>query len=719
MTLSVGTLNGGINALLLLVHLVLALLAERTYSLAARAQLHLTRATAATDVSQLHISHWGWAGYSWLRQRLYGGRRGVEGKTGERGGGAKGSADATNATGMNGGGGHDSGGDAGDSGGGCSSGASWDMRGSGDGTAAVPDRSHSPRRGGGAPDGDSGALVGHGGSWSWAWVVALAAGLVALFPAELVLETGIDTRRDCAPASVMVVDGVCASPSRNVPDAAASVAAILAAHLDWVDKTWTVVPEGAAKSMVTAELRVGAAAAGRVVAANCALTSTPCTDVVGGCGEVVVQNTGGSRGFVTVDSSLMPSSSSPLPSPPPSRVATSQWTRLPLSALRRGTPVEAAAGPANSTATTATAGRDGADALAAGAPDGAPANGGRPPAITPMEHGDLVYTSAFFFWPETPDAASRAAATARGGSTRTRIATRGVEAVLTEAQFGRVMLASRQLSTAPLTFPVLPAAGRVYTISCDTDGLDGGDLAAAASIYRAMQMSHPTGQGARASVNVSVQPLPPPLTVDAVLRGAFAWKAVDTHTSCEGPTVMYTECGVMDWHRAVPLVAVTATLLALYVAAVVMAWDVPRELHVPTNAAAWQRLAMASGYGGGGGGSGGDGGGSGSGGSGSGRGGDGVDGGDADASPWGGCPHCLAGGIEVDPPTADPPATGSGGHGGGGTAAEPSPPRVLTSPRGGAPPSSPRGGRLLLPLPGSPVAHQTPHGTVYVVLGDA
>lgn len=69
MTLSVGTLNGGINALLLLVHLVLALLAERTYSLAARAQLHLTRATAATDVSQLHISHWGWAGYSWLRQR--------------------------------------------------------------------------------------------------------------------------------------------------------------------------------------------------------------------------------------------------------------------------------------------------------------------------------------------------------------------------------------------------------------------------------------------------------------------------------------------------------------------------------------------------------------------------------------------------------------------------------------------------------------------------
>ncbi|KAK1858684.1 hypothetical protein I4F81_001285 [Pyropia yezoensis] len=368
------------------------------------------------------------------------------------------------------------------------------MRGSGDGTAAVPDRSHSPRRGGGAPDGDSGALVGHGGSWSWAWVVALAAGLVALFPAELVLETGIDTRRDCAPASVMVVDGVCASPSRNVPDAAASVAAILAAHLDWVDKTWTVVPEGAAKSMVTAELRVGAAAAGRVVAANCALTSTPCTDV---------------------------------------------WTRLPLSALRRGTPVEAAAGPANSTATTATAGRDGADALAAGAPDGAPANGGRPPAITPMEHGDLVYTSAFFFWPETPDAASRAAATARGGSTRTRIATRGVEAVLTEAQFGRVMLASRQLSTAPLTFPVLPAAGRVYTISCDTDGLDGGDLAAAASIYRAMQMSHPTGQGARASVNVSVQPLPPPLTVDAVLRGAFAWKAVDTHTS----SAVATPCG--------------------------------------------------------------------------------------------------------------------------------------------------------------------------------
>lgn len=749
MSLSVGALNGGLNLLLLLLHLALALLAERTYSLAARAQLHLTRATAATDVSQLHMSHWGSAGIKWLRQRLREGTGGGcgEGKVGREGGGADNDCDdAVSVAGSDGRGGHGTGGGGGSGDHGTR--ANWDMPGGGDGTTAESDSSHRPRRDGDTAD-DSGSWhVRHGGSWSWAWVVALAAGLIALFPAELILETGLDARRDCAPKRVVVTDGVCASPSRNVPDAAASVAAVLSAHLNWVDKTWTVVPEGASKSMATAEVRASTAAVDRVVVTNCALTTTPCTDVPGGCGNVVVQNTGGARGFVTIDSSLrqqLPSSSPA--AAPPGRGSMTQRARLPQT-LRMGPPAEAVTGPANSTTAAATVmgGHDGADrptsasggapTTSGNSPSGAPSTSGRPsggtatnsggpssgsasggnrlPPNSTLLHGDLVFTSSYLFWPDTlsasDTAAAAAAVTARGGRSRTRIATRGVEVVLTLADFGRVMGAVRRQSTAPLTFPVRSDYGRVYNISCDTDGLHGGDLAAAASTFRTMQMSHPIGQSGGFGAIPTERVLPPPLTVDAVVRGAFAWKAVDSYSSCSAPVPMYTDCGTMDWLRAVPLVAVVATLLGLYGAAMAMAWNVPRELYVPTNAAAWQRLAMAAGRAGNGGGGGGGGGAVG----GDGRG----DGGDTS----GDCPHCLAGGAEVGSLSTVTLTTGGGGGGGsigsGGTTVVP-PPGAPASPRAGALPASPRGDRLLLPLPGSPVAHQTPYGSVYVVLGDA
>lgn len=77
--------------------------------------------------------------------------------------------------------------------------------------------------------------VGCSGSRSWAWVVALVAGLGAVILATPVLEMGHDSRRGSVPAEVAVDTDVCASPSRAGPDAAASVAAVLAAHVPWVE----------------------------------------------------------------------------------------------------------------------------------------------------------------------------------------------------------------------------------------------------------------------------------------------------------------------------------------------------------------------------------------------------------------------------------------------------------------------------------------------------
>lgn len=103
------------------------------------------------------------------------------------------------------------------------------------------------------------------------------------------LETGHDSRHDGEPAAGAVDDGFCAWPPCSVPDAAAAVTAVLAAHLDLVDRSWTVVLEDSAKSMITAEVPVGSSVPdGRVVAANCVLTATPWTDVTAVCAEVVV-----------------------------------------------------------------------------------------------------------------------------------------------------------------------------------------------------------------------------------------------------------------------------------------------------------------------------------------------------------------------------------------------------------------------------------------------
>lgn len=58
LSLSVGALNLALNALLMVVHGVVVLAMEHTYLLAAKVQLHLMGATALTDSSEVHVSHW-------------------------------------------------------------------------------------------------------------------------------------------------------------------------------------------------------------------------------------------------------------------------------------------------------------------------------------------------------------------------------------------------------------------------------------------------------------------------------------------------------------------------------------------------------------------------------------------------------------------------------------------------------------------------------------
>jgi len=396
-------------------------------------------------------------------------------------------------------------------------------------------------------------------------VVLLATGLVALIPAELFLESGLVARSNCAPTAVAVADGVCASPWQGSVGVATSMAALLAARLDWVDDDWTVVPEGASKAMVAAEVRTGDVGGRRVLATDCTLTATPCEAVAGTCGSIEYVR-GGAFGFKATRSSLQ---STPAPPSPPAP------RKPPLGSVDPAVVPTPTPGPGQAV------------------------------------FGDIVFQGAFVVFDDPPAAAAAAAAAAArarsgGGEDappgRYYIAVRGVEVALGGAEGDRIFAAYRSGSTAPLTIAAgPPLQARSYAITCATDGLTARDLAQALAVYRRMQFSTP-GTLTYIPDNSVVRPLPGALTRNDVLRAAFSFKAEDVRSVCGGPTLVYAGCGAMEWWRAAPLGAMAVLLVAVWAAAVAAAARLPRTVDVPTDATAWRRQALDGlGDGGGGG----------------------------------------------------------------------------------------------------------------------
>jgi len=648
MNFSVGTLNAGLNAVILAVHVVLVLLTEHTYLLLARLQAHRRGSTSATNVAQLHLSHWVVSGLRRLwhaRPPLFGGRDAPTndalagwdvavdpavplvdgGSAGAPGGGAAGDAahrgsdtfravgsfsrsaadqgsldrgPASEDRGAEGGASVDRG--AGHLGAADPGGGGRDSRGRG-ADAASPASSGGARSSADGNGGDAGADPPP--SWlhrrraAAAWVVLLAVGLVALIPAELFLESGLDTRPDCAPVAVPVADGVCASPYGGTVAVATSTAALLAARLDWIDNDWTVVPEGASKGMVAAEVRTGAVDGRRVLATDCELRVTPCEAVPGGCGSIEYVRRGAFR-FVASRSSLQAP-----PPPPAAAVADGGGAAAAAAAPAPAADVEGGG-------RTRGGGLDGALHVRQAPLDGAPVGTPTPtPAPGQAVFGDIVLSGAFVFFDDPPAAAAAAsaAATARargggGGGTRDgryHIAVRGVEVALGRREGERVFAASRSESGAPLTLHArAPLRARAYALACATDGLTAADLAHALTVYRRMQLSAP---GVLPFLlNDSVQALPAALTRNDALRAAFSLKAEDVTSVCAAETLVYAGCGSMDWWRAAPLGGIAIALVAVWAAAVAAASRVPPSVDVPTDATAWRRLAVG-GHGGGGG----------------------------------------------------------------------------------------------------------------------
>lgn len=269
LSLSVGALNSALNALLIVIHGVVVLAMEHTYLLAAKVQLHLMGATAATDSSEVHVSHWlrMMGGRLW-RQRVRGAGQGRPGWANDDARGKGADLELTSNV----------------------------------GDAASEYLPGSPR-----PDVSSRYTYSTSYRVTMAWSFALLVSILLLIPAELVLEGGLSESNRCAQHVVTPQRGICASPWEGVRDSDVIASALLTSRIPWADPDWTVVPEGASMDMNAVEVRsppVDDPLPTKVVAAACRVSLRPCTEVFGGCGNITFEMSEGQRGIYVINSSL-------------------------------------------------------------------------------------------------------------------------------------------------------------------------------------------------------------------------------------------------------------------------------------------------------------------------------------------------------------------------------------------------------------------------------
>ncbi|KAI0558699.1 hypothetical protein FGB62_193g037 [Gracilaria domingensis] len=194
--------------------------------------------------------------------------------------------------------------------------------------------------------------------------------------------------------------------------------------------------------------------------------------------------------------------------------------------------------------------------------------------------GDLTYDTAtglvFFFWSVRTGNNSR----------ERRIATKGIEVLLTDEEIDRV------LTTNETVWEIFPGRerSRLYSISCESNGLHWTDLTRAVSIYRTVQMESPGEK--KVNVNGDLANVRS-LTREDVMKSVFALKAEDISSNCEGLLPHYTQCGTFDVSKASILIAVNSFTVLLYIALRIAAY---RKKHAgfPISTSSWKKYATGT-----------------------------------------------------------------------------------------------------------------------------
>eukprot|EP00171_Calliarthron_tuberculosum_P021191 IDg21191t1 len=131
-----------------------------------------------------------------------------------------------------------------------------------------------------------------------------------------------------------------------------------------------------------------------------------------------------------------------------------------------------------------------------------------------------------------------------------------------------------------------PTSARLYSISCDTDGVTSKDLARAVSLYRSMQMEKAGVR--REGVNGRIK-LVAALNGSDVTKALYALKSADWSDTCSGPVDLYSKCGHFTPAYVVPFFAVAVALGVLWIAVSCALRRV--EAKVPHDAQSWREQA--------------------------------------------------------------------------------------------------------------------------------
>lgn len=189
--------------------------------------------------------------------------------------------------------------------------------------------------------------------------------------------------------------------------------------------------------------------------------------------------------------------------------------------------------------------------------------------------GDLTFDGsnavAFIFW-EKP--------TKRTPPPRRSISFSGVEAILSPSETKRVL----REESRPWDLAVDPRRSRLYVITCVTDGLLAEDLTRGVALYRGMDLEQPGVE--RSDVQSNISRLAP-ITVNDVVRAAYALKSEDAQDACVGEIDMYEKCGSFEIGKSKYFAGIGLVIVLMWLALHLFV----EEDRIPFCTESWRELA--------------------------------------------------------------------------------------------------------------------------------
>lgn len=363
------------------------------------------------------------------------------------------------------------------------------------------------------------------------WVFLLILFMLCFLPAELVVETGIDERKDGSP-TLENQTGICATPWMGQSAVLAASSAMLVQIFSWVDSDWDVVYEGSSMTMKAVEVhREGAVPLALKestvsMAYDCHVSVSKCAE----CGTMSVgKDEVGAFEDIITNASL-------------------GETQMDVQEIEKRCP--------HAKDLTRT--------------------------YRPYS-GDMTYDfrtgMAFFFW------ALPCESVVQNGQEIYRIGTQGIEAIMTKNEVD-MMLKGQQKSW---NLSLNSNRTRMYEITCKSPGLGWKDLMTAVSLYRTVQL---TGPGLKRNVTNFKLSRVSPLERKDVLKSLFSLKAADIRSRrCERLVPMYRQCGTFKWIRAGILLGLCLFMVVSWILLEVLSNLYP-SVHVPFNSESWRKIAL-------------------------------------------------------------------------------------------------------------------------------